>query len=207
MKSFARSLLRTAIALFLSLGATSTALSAAPPRIFEFIYTSTNFGRLGSFTMSESDLLANIGNPYPGYVSNQFILDLNFAYGGLTWTRDHIDRDDQTIYGFVNGIPQVVGGNGSLAQLPHIPSRFGAITIFHPSLGTEFGTPPNPIPGTWTTTVHAIPEPSAASLCVAALAPLALRRRSRAGLPTSRHLAAGLAPRAYKGYRHGTGLS
>jgi hypothetical protein len=153
-----------AACLWLALGSQALAVSTSN-RILEFTYTSFQYGSLGSFTMRERDLLNNIGDPHAGYVSNQFILDLNFSYSGLSWTKSHIDQADQTIYDVSRPLPHVNGGNGSLAQLPSIPGRSGAITIFHPDVGTEFGDAL--LPGQWSTSV--VPEPGGCVLVALAI--------------------------------------
>lgn len=134
---------------------------ASAASMLEFTYTSNEYGILGSFTMDDSVLLNNIGSPYPGYVSNAFISNLHFSFGSLTWTTDDIATSDQTIFDLSGSLPMVSGGNGSLAQLLSIPGRSGAITIFHPAVGTEFGTPGVPLAGTWTTSnVNPVPIPA-----------------------------------------------
>ena len=146
---------------------TSYALEAAT---FKFTYTADQYGVLGSFTMNDIDLFREINQPYTGYVSNAFISKLNFNFQALAWSSSDIATSDYTIFSVTGALPEVVGGSGSLAQLVSIPGRSGAITIFNPLSGTEFGTAGYPVPGHWSTSVVSVPEPASSLLLVSGLA-------------------------------------
>lgn len=132
-------------------------LGTANASILEFTYTSDDFGVVGSYTMDENDLLNNIGNPYAGQVSNNFIIDLNFSVDGKTWTTADIDRNASAGYFTTGPIPEVDPGstNGAYAT-----NGFGSIVQYNPSvIGVQFGN--IYLLGTWSTSVATVPVPAA----------------------------------------------
>jgi hypothetical protein len=129
----------------------------ANARILEFTYTSNDFGVVGSYTMDENDLLNNIGDPYAGQVSNNFIIDLNFSVDGKTWSTADIVRSASAGYFTTGSIPEVDPGstNGAYAT-----NGFGSIVQFNPNTtGVRFGN--ISLLGTWSTSVSAVPVPAA----------------------------------------------
>jgi PEP-CTERM motif len=156
--------------LVIFLVASLCAQHALAGRLLDFSFTSNQYGNLGSFTIYEDDLLAHMNSPFPGYLQNAWIRDLNFTFGGVTWSNTDIAINDYTIYEVApqnHPLPIVVGGSGFLAWRP--AGNEGGISIFNPLSGTSFKYPYQPIlPGTWTTTV-VVPEPSTSILLATGL--------------------------------------
>ncbi|MFC1588930.1 VPLPA-CTERM sorting domain-containing protein [Pseudomonadota bacterium] len=136
--------------------------SSATAALYEFSYISNDFGSLGSFTMDEQDIIDNIGDNLLGgsYVLNDFIQDLNFSYGGMTWNTADIAIGPMTAHAFdISGsVPILFSANGPLATNTFSQSitMYGGFVMFG---GDD-------VLGNWETSIAAVPLPASLWLMI-----------------------------------------
>jgi hypothetical protein len=120
-----------------------------------FTYTSDTDGILGYFSVDESAFYAHVDSPYSGYLQNNYINDFNFTFRGYSWDIGDVALKDQTNFDHNNGLslPQVLGGNGSLASTP---DHFWSIVLFGGGMAFFADTP---LSGHWSTSRAATPVP------------------------------------------------